>query len=192
VAFKGLGFYVGTIEHFAFGFNEEHYGRFWPNRFWLVLHIVGGSAALFAGPFQIWTGLRETHLHIHRWTGRVYVTGVLVGGAAAFYLSAFSRPRSFGIALFVLAVAWWITMGRAIAAIRQHRIEAHKAWMIRSYVVTLSFVSFRILIELPLWAFAGQSALPLVLWLSWGVPLALTEVVLRRLSSPPRALRAPV
>ena len=121
-----------TIEHFAFDYSEPSFGRFWPNRLWLLLHIAGGTAALFAGPFQLWSGLRHSHPRIHRWTGRVYVSGVLLGGAAAFYLSFFSQPRSFGIALFALAVAWWVTVGVAIVAIKQYRIEAHKAWMIRA------------------------------------------------------------
>ena len=179
LAYKGLQYYVATIEHFAFDISEANFGRLWPNRSWLLLHIAGGTAALFAGPFQLWTGLRNRHPLIHRWTGWFYVAGVFLGGAAAFYLSFFSQPRSFGVALFALGVAWWVSVGTAVQAIKQYRIEAHKAWMIRGYVVTSSFVTFRILIELPLWSFAGQSRLAVVLWLSWLTPLAVTEFLLR-------------
>ncbi len=179
LAYKGLQYYVATIEHFAFDISEANFGRLWPNRHWLLLHIAGGTAALFAGPFQLWSGLRNSHRLIHRWTGRLYVAGVFLGGAAAFYLSFFSQPRSFGVALFALGVAWWVSVGTAVHAISQYQIEAHKAWMIRGYVVTSSFVTFRILIELPLWSFAGQSRLAVVLWLSWLAPLAVAEFLLR-------------
>ncbi len=179
LALKGLQYYVGTIEHFAFDVSEANFGHFWPNRFGLLLHMAGGTAALFAGPFQLWSGLRTRHRLIHRWTGRIYVAGVVLGGASAFYLSFFSQPRSFGVALFGLGVAWWVTVGTAFMAIRRRRIEAHKAWMIRGYVVTSSFITFRMLIELPLWSFAGQSRLAVVLWLSWVVPLAVAEFLLR-------------
>lgn len=178
-AYKGLQYYASTIEHFAFDYSEVNYGRLWPNRFWLFLHIAGGTVALFAGPFQFWSGLRDRHRAIHRWTGRVYVTGVLLGGAAAFYLSFFSRPRSFAVALFALAVAWWVTVALAIVAVKQYWIEAHKAWMIRGYVVTFSFVTFRMLIEMPLWSMVGDARLAVVLWVSWVAPLTLTEVVVR-------------
>jgi uncharacterized membrane protein YozB (DUF420 family) len=178
-AYKGLEYYTSTIEHFAFDYSEANYGRLWPNRFWLFLHIAGGTLALFAGPFQLWSGLRDRHRSIHRWTGRVYVTGVLLGGGAAFYLSFFSQPRSFAVALFALGVAWWGTVGLAILAVKQYRIEAHKAWMIRGYVVTFSFVTFRLLIEMPLWSIVGDARLAVVLWVSWVAPLAVTEVVLR-------------
>ena len=179
LAYKGLQYYVATIEHFAFDISEANFGRLWPNRLWLLLHITGGTAALFAGPIQLWSGLRNSHRLIHRWTGRVYVAGVFLGGAAAFYLSFFSQPRSFGVALFALGVAWWVSVGTAVHAITRYQIEAHKAWMIRGYVVTCSFVTFRILIEMPLWAFAGQSRLAVVLWLSWVAPLAVAELLLR-------------
>ena len=179
LALKGLQYYVGTIEHFAFDVSEANFGHFWPNRFGLLLHMAGGTAALFAGPFQLWSGLRTRHRLIHRWTGRIYVAGVVLGGASAFYLSFFSQPRSFGVALFGLGVAWWVTVGTAFMAIRRRRIEAHKAWMIRGYVVTSSFITFRMLIESPLWSFAGQSRLAVVLWLSWVVPLAVAEFLLR-------------
>jgi len=179
LAYKGLQYYAVTIEHFAFDYSEANFGRFWPNRFWLLLHIVGGTVALFVGPFQLWSGLRDSHRLIHRWTGRVYVAGVLLGGGTAFYLSFFSQSRSFGVALVALGVAWWFTVSTAVIAIKRHRIEAHKAWMIRGYVVTFSFVTFRMLIDMPLWSFAGQSRLAVVLWLSWVAPLAVAEALLR-------------
>jgi uncharacterized membrane protein YozB (DUF420 family) len=183
LAYKGLQYYVATIEHFAFDYSEPNFGRLWPNRFWLLLHIAGGTAALFAGPFQLWSGLRNRHRLIHRWTGRVYVAGVFLGGGAAFYLSFFSQPRSFGVALFALGLAWWVFVGTAVLAIKQHRIEVHRAWMIRGYVVTFSFVTFRMLIEMPVWEQFGGYRLAVVLWLSWVVPLTVAEAVLRSVRS---------
>lgn len=185
LAYKGLQYYASTIEHFAFDYSEPNFGRLWPNRFWLLLHVAGGTAALFAGPFQLWSGLRDSHRRLHRWTGRVYASGVLFGGGAAFYLSFFSQPQSFGVALFALAVAWWVTVGAALVAVKQYRIEAHKAWMIRGYVVTFSFVTFRMLIEMPLWSVVGDARLAVVLWVSWVAPLTVTEVVLRATRSAP-------
>jgi hypothetical protein len=179
LAYNGLQYYASTIEHFAFDYSEANYGRLWPHRFALFVHIAGGTLALFAGPFQLWSGLRDSHRLFHRWTGRIYGAGVLFGGAAAFYLSIYSQPRSFGVALIALGVAWWVTVGAALVAIRQYRTEAHKAWMIRGYVVTLSFVTFRMLIEMPLWSVVGDARLAVVLWVSWVGPLAVTEVVLR-------------
>ena len=72
-------------------------------------------------------------------------------------------------------MAWWFTVGRAFGAIKRRQIASHQAWMIRGYALTFSFVGVRVLTELPLWAFAGEARQAVVLWVSWILPLALTE-----------------
>jgi uncharacterized membrane protein len=188
LAYEGLSYYLSTVEHFEFDVSEANFGRLWPNRFWLFLHFTGGTAALFTGPLQLWSGVRDRHREIHRWIGRVYVAGVFLAGGSAFYLSVFTRPRSFGVALFVLAVAWWFTVSRAFWAVKHHRITSHQVWMMRGYALTMSFVSFRVLNELPLWTFAGEARLAVVLWVSWVLPLALTELLLLRRAADRRRL----
>ncbi len=76
-----------------------------------------------------------------------YLAGVLIGAAAAFYLS-FTTPLGwvFGSGLFALAIAWTVTTGMAFRAINSRAIVQHREWMIRSYVVTLAFVFFRIVV----------------------------------------------
>ncbi len=179
LAYSAISFYLGDVLHFALDYSEPSFGRLWPNRFWLLLHVIGGTAALFSGPFQLWPGLRRRHPSIHRGTGRVYVAGVFVGGAAAFYLSVFVEPASFGVALFALGVAWWLTVGAGFVAATRGRFYEHRRWMIRGYVVTFSFVTFRWLLGFPIWSLFGSAGLAVVIWLSWLVPLVVTEVVLR-------------
>jgi predicted membrane protein DUF2306 len=182
LAYQGLYFYVQDVGHFVRNYGEQGWGRLWPNRVWLMAHIVGATVAIFFGPFQLWSGLRQRHLAVHRWTGRLYVGGVLVAGTAAFHLSFYVEPRDLGFALFVLAAVWWVTVGTAFLAIKHHRIEAHKEWMIRGYVVTFSFVTFRWGIDLPLWSSLGSARsarLAIVLWLSWVVPIFFTEIFRR-------------
>lgn len=179
LAWTAVGFYLQEVLHFALNYSEPAFGRLWPNRAWLFLHVAGASAALFCGPFQLWSGLRRRHLSIHRWTGRLYVGGVLIGGVAAFYLSLFVEPGNFGVALFFLGVAWWLTVGAAVVAVKRRRIEAHKEWMIRGYVVTFAFVTFRWWLHWPVWSAFGSSRLAAIVWLSWLAPLLLTELVLR-------------
>ena len=180
LALEAVRSYVQSVGHFIRFYDDPAaWGRLWPNWFWLMLHVAGATVALFCGPFQLWSGLRNRHLSIHRLTGRLYVGGVVVGGAAAFYLSAFVEPRDFAVALFGLATAWWFTVGMAFGAIKQHRVDAHKTWMIRGYVVTFSFVTFRWWVGWPIWSAFGAARLAIVLWLSWIGPLLITEVLLQ-------------
>ena len=177
-----LTFLMRDPLHYLIDPTPESFGRYWPNRPWLLLHIVGGVAALMVGPFQFSTRIRTRYPALHRAMGRTYLLGVLVAGATAFYLAFFAPQASFGVALFVLATAWWITAGIAFAAILRRRITVHRRWMIRSYIVTFAFVTFRLLGTLPLWAPFGVHGEAVAGWVAWVVPMLAFELYLRRVT----------
>ncbi|HEX6723386.1 MAG TPA: DUF2306 domain-containing protein [Burkholderiaceae bacterium] len=163
-------------------FTEESYRNLWPNRVWLLPHFIGGAIALLAGAMQFWAGLRRRHPRVHRWVGRVYLAGVAIGAASAYVLSfraVLGWP--FGTAGFVMATAWTLFTVMAFVAIRRGQVAAHREWMLRSYVVAFGFVWFRVMVVSPL--FVGLGSVPerltVLLWLSWTVPLLLTEVALQ-------------
>src|SRR5689334_9583150 len=115
-----------------------------PRRGWLLFHIVGGMIALLTGPVQLWLGLADRGMAWHRRMGIGYMTGVGIGSIGAFYLSMHTDfGWLFGAGLFGLGVAWVTTTSMAFLAIRRSLIDQHKEWMIRSYVVTIGFVTFR-------------------------------------------------
>jgi len=156
-------------------YTEASYRRYWPQRYGLIPHIVGGSLALFVGPIQLWLGARRRARRLHRWLGYVYMTGVGLGAGGGFYLSFHTRP-DFGVSLFVLGVVWCITIAMAFMAIKSKRIDAHREWMIRSYIVTFAFVLYRFLVKLPVLAPLGGGLVPTALWASWVVPMMVYEV----------------
>ena len=161
--------------------SEEAYHRFWPRAPWLLAHVVGGSVALLFGPWQFWTALGRPSRQVHRWTGRLYVAGVLLAGASAVYLGLHSAPAAFGAALMGLDAAWLTSTGLGYLAVRNGRIAQHRAWMIRSYVLTLAFVGFRLWLLLAASLGMDQPwVVPTVGWVSWILPLAAVEVLLRR------------
>jgi hypothetical protein len=142
----------------------------------------GGIVALLAGPVQLWLGLTDRSVKVHRRLGLVYIGSVISGAVAGYYL-AFNTTFGwvFGTGLACLATAWIVTTGLAFAAIRRHLYEQHKEWMIRSYVVTTAFVTFRLFFELLRWTAIGTivERLTAMAWLSWAIPLLVTEAVLQ-------------
>jgi hypothetical protein len=69
----------------------------------------------------------------------------------------------------------------AYYAILRRQIPVHKEWMVRAYVVTFAFVTFRVLNDYgptsrlqP----AGDRAITIG-WACWALPLLLTEVILQ-------------
>ena len=166
--------------------DEAVFRGYWPNRIWLLAHIGGGSLALLTGPFQLRSGFRLRQAKLHRFLGYVYTVGILVGGAASFVLAVRSSVPDFGFALFFLGLAWWVTLGMALVAIRNRRFDAHRDWMIRSYLVTFGFVTFRYLVDLPVFNRFGQSKLAAVAWSCWVLPLLVAEVFLHSKNVGPR------
>jgi uncharacterized membrane protein YozB (DUF420 family) len=165
-------------------FNTSQFGGYWPHRFRLITHIGGGIVALICGTLQLWTGLRQRAMRLHRWTGRVYLGAATVGIVGAFLMAVYSTPRSFGISLMGLATAWILTTGVAWAAIVRGKVELHKEWMIRSYLVAFAFVTFRFITDLLPGVTAklgsnADDASTSVGWLCWVAPLAVYEVILQ-------------
>src|SRR6185312_490501 len=131
---------------------------YYPKRVWLLTHIAGGLIALLSGPVQLWLGLHNVKMDVHRKLGILYIIGMIVGSIGAFGLALQTDGGLvFGSGLFFLGVAWVTTTTLAFVAIKKNLIDQHREWTIRSYVVTFAFVTFR----------AGQVAL-----VARGVPLA--------------------
>jgi uncharacterized membrane protein YozB (DUF420 family) len=163
--------------------------NYWLMRRWLLAHMTGGMVALLTGPWQFWTGFRQRHMHIHRWTGRLFLTGVCIGSIGAFRMAVSTTfGWAFGVGLVGLATAWVTTAGMAYYAIRQGHVQTHKEWMIRAYVVTFAFVTFRLMNDYgPTSRLQPDNDRALTLiWLCWAVPLLIAEVVLqlRRMRRP--------
>ncbi len=168
--------------HYAFpyfAFDPAYFDYYWPHRFRLITHICGGMLALICGPFQFWTGLRQKALGVHRWTGSLYLVGVAVGVTGAGLMAYFTQPRNFGISLGFLALAWVLCTGVAYLAILRGLVDLHKQWMIRSYIVTFAFVTFRLITDHPPanhWG-TGADRAATVTWACWVVPMMGYEVV---------------
>jgi hypothetical protein len=82
-----------------------------------------------------------------------------------------------GVSLASLSIAWLIASGMALRAAINRRFDSHQAWMIRSYVLTWSFVLCRLAGRIPAFSDLGDGAA--AVWLSWIVPLILAEVCLQ-------------
>ena len=137
-----LGFVFKYVLFYYRHYDAASFDTYWPRRFWLFLHINGGTLALLMGPFQFWTGLRRRNLEIHRWTGRLFLVGVAMGIAGAIGMAIMAVGTwAFEVRLMGLASAWLVTTAMAYYCDPQSAsVPLHKEWMIRAYVVTFAFV----------------------------------------------------
>jgi uncharacterized membrane protein len=112
------------------------------DRYLLFPHALFGTLALLSGPLQFSTRLRQRYLPFHRILGRVYVTSVLLAAIIAMIISA-GHPLF--LATCVQASAWILCTLAAFLTARNRHIAQHRQWMVRSYAVTFTFISLRVL-----------------------------------------------
>ena len=125
------------------------------DRHLLIPHTLSGVIALVAGAMQFSSRLRRRHLKFHRALGRIYVVSVFIGAPTGIALAA-GRPGLPGTSM--QAAAWIVCTTAAFIAARNRQIAQHRQWMVRSYAVTFTFVSSRVLNLWPLyWSHLGDT-----------------------------------
>jgi uncharacterized membrane protein len=125
------------------------------DRHLLIPHTLCGLTALLAGPIQFSSRFRQRHLKFHRVLGRIYVIAVFIGAFTGIALAA-GRPGLPGTSM--QAAAWIVCTTAAFITARNRHIVQHRQWMARSYAVTFTFVSSRVLNLWPrYWSHLGDT-----------------------------------
>lgn len=150
---------------------------------WAVIaHVAGSLIALAVGPWQMHARLRARLPDRHRWLGRTYVVGVLVGGIGALALAPRAQTGAVAqVGFGLLGVVWLAFTLLAFLRIRGGDVAAHRRWMVRGYALTLAAVTLRL--YLPLSLAVGVSfdvAYPAIAWLCWVPNMVVAELWLAR------------
>jgi uncharacterized membrane protein len=125
------------------------------DRHLLIPHTLAGIFALLIGPLNFSSRVRQRHLQLHRVLGRIYVISVFVGAFTGIALAA-GRPGFPGTC--GQAAAWIVCTTAAFITARNRQIIQHRQWMARSYAVTFTFVSSRVLNLWPrYWSHLGDT-----------------------------------
>jgi len=147
----------------------------------LYLHVAGAATALLVMSLQFLPRVRARLPRLHRWIGRIYVTGCTAGGVGGFVV-AFGSTAGLPVTIgFGLLAPIWVgvtLMGWRMA--RARRFPEHRAWMIRSAALTFAAVTLRL--YLPVLQMAGVNflfAYRLTAFISWIPNLIAAELYLR-------------
>jgi uncharacterized membrane protein len=125
------------------------------DRHLLIPHTLAGVFALLIGPITFSSRIRQRHLKFHRILGRIYIISVFIGAATGVALAS-GRPGFPGTSM--QAAAWIVCTTAAFITARNRQIIQHRQWMARSYAVTFTFVSSRVLNLWPrYWSHLGDS-----------------------------------
>ena len=146
----------------------------------ILTHIVGGVLALGFGPFQFLHRIRTRRPQVHRWIGRLYLIGILLGGTAGLYMAFYAyagAAASLGFA--TLAILWLITGFMAYRTIRVGNTAAHRQWMIRNFALTFAAVTLRLEMPFLTMFFGETTGYEIVAWSCWIPNLLVVEGVLQ-------------
>ena len=125
------------------------------DRHLLIPHTLAGIFALVIGPFNFSSRIRQRHLKFHRVLGRIYIISVFIGAATGVALAS-GRPGLPGTSM--QAAAWIVCTTAALITARNRQIAQHRQWMVRSYAVTFTFVTSRVLNLWPrYWSHLGDT-----------------------------------
>lgn len=152
IIFFSLLLIYNTIPYFSFSkqfsFIEERAVLFLRPLYSIsfYIHIFAGMFCIGSALLQFSTAIIKKRKAIHVWSGRIYVFVVLLLGApTGMYMSFFAKGTGAEKGLFMfMAISWFFFTLKGFTTILQKNVLAHKNWMIRSYAMALTAVTFRV------------------------------------------------
>lgn len=149
----------------------------------LLLHVTGGVVGLALGPWQFVRRLRARRPAVHRLIGRVYLASTVLAAVGGLLLAptTYAGPVA-GLGFAVLAGLLLAATTAGFVAVRRRQFDRHRAWMIRSYALMFTGVSFRLWIGLlPVTGLPFALAYQSGAWAAWIVNLLVAELLLARI-----------
>lgn len=137
--------------------SDPVYFRYLSSPPWMIwLHLLASGLGLVIGWLNLASAWRARDLtaspklaFVHRWLGRLYVLGVILGIAAGVALVLHMRHGGL-MARFGLSyglVLWTAFTALMLRSARQRRIGSHRRWALRSYAISLAGVTLRFLLD---------------------------------------------
>lgn len=174
---------VGLAAHYA----EQ------PSAIQLALIVHGSASGLALGltPLQWAARIRHRWPSVHRLTGRVLATAILVGAVTGLVIAPVSYAGMSGtIGFSILSVVWAWCCLRSVASIRAGDLDGHRRWVTRTTALTFAGVMLRVYLGIGvvvLTAATGNGAQAafdqayvVMPFLAWIPNLVVVEWVLRR------------
>jgi Predicted membrane protein (DUF2306). len=148
-------------------------------------HFFGAGLALLLTPLQLSTAVRRLAPRLHRVSGWLTASGILVAALAALSMSRHTQGgAASGVALAALAVAWLFCMGKGIHRIVVGDIAGHRRWMCRTAALTFAAVTLRLILGVGVALHLPPlSVYVFATWACWPINLAVCDLLLRQLSA---------
>lgn len=155
------------VKHWRYAFNA---------------HVLFSIFSLVAGLTQFSQYILTKYKKLHRVMGYVYVIDVLcIAGPSGLIMAFYANGNIVSKTSFVLLSVFWILFtALAIIKVLNKDFIEHEKWMMRSYALTLSAITLRLLaLVLPKFIhLTAKDEYATLAWLSWTVNLLIVEILI--------------
>ncbi len=152
----------------------------WKTSFFI--HVFSSIFALLAGFSQFSTNLLRTKPLLHRRLGYAYVINILcITGPAGLVMSFYANGGFYSrVAFVLLSVLWMLFTAIALYKAIKKDFVAHKAFMVRSYALTLSALSLRFwkVLFAAFTSIGPMDRYRIIAWLGWCLNLLIAELII--------------
>jgi Predicted membrane protein (DUF2306) len=142
-----------------------------------MLHALLGGIGLVAGVLQMNSQIRLNYPSVHLGFGRLYVLTIcgasITGMWNAFY---FKVPVAAQFIFFCVGAWWFLSTMLGYWYIRRRIVKLHRAWMLRSYAVSLFFLTFPIWVPTLQFVTVDAIAWPVGLLLAATLNMVIAEI----------------
>ncbi|MCZ4279478.1 DUF2306 domain-containing protein [Kiloniella laminariae] len=147
-----------------------------------LAHVLGSLIALLIGPWQFVGSLRNRWPGLHRWSGRIYMMAVLLGGVGGFIVAWTTLAGPVAVAGFAtLALIWLYVTGKGYQTVWAGRYAEHRRWMIRSFALTAAAITLRLGLPIaPALGYDFMTGYIIQSWAAWVINLVVAELYLYR------------
>jgi uncharacterized membrane protein len=146
-------------------------------------HVYSSIFVLLAGFTQFSEHFRKRWRLLHRTVGYLYLFLILIVAAPSGFIMGVHANGGISskISFCILSILWFVFTLKAVLLARKHDFKAHRAFMFRSYALTLSAISLRACKWLitNLFETAPMDTYRIVAWMGWVLNLLVIELYLR-------------
>lgn len=149
-------------------------------------HVYASVFVLLAGLFQFSKIIRRKYPKIHRVMGYVYGFSLLVLAAPSGLVMGFYGNGGIlsKIAFCFLAIFWWFFTAKALWYAKQKDWVQHQNYMYRSYALTLSAITLRLLkpIFVSTTTLEPMQIYTTIAWAGWVLNWIIAEIIILNLN----------
>lgn len=143
-------------------------------------HVYSSIFVLLIGLVQFSNTLRNRFTKVHRLLGKSYLVLITALAAPSGLIIGYYANGGIiaQIGFMLLSLLWYYFTYKAIAAAVQRKFDKHRVFMMRSFALTLSAISLRLLkwVIVSIWELPPMDTTQIIAWGGWMLNLILLEI----------------